>query len=79
MIIKKLSLFLIALIMPFALMSCSDDPTSVDDEDDDNGEPVEMVYAISFEEGDGVATFFVDLTDVEGFNPDQHSVYITGS
>lgn len=75
MTIKKLSLFLIALALPFALMSCSDDPTSVEEDDD----PVELVYAISFAEGDGVATFFIDLTGVEGFNPDAHSVFITGS
>jgi len=38
-----------------------------------------IVYGISFEVEGDVATFYVDMTDAEGFDPDQHNVYITGS
>jgi len=38
-----------------------------------------IIYGISFEVDDDVATFYVDMTDAEGFDPDQHNVYITGS
>ncbi len=38
-----------------------------------------VIYGISFEVDDDVATFFVDMTDAEGFDPDEHSVFITGS
>ena len=79
MIIKKLSIILIAMVLPFALMSCSDDTVSVDLDDENDDEPVELVYAISFSVGDGVATFTVDMTDVSGFDPEDHSVFITGS
>ncbi len=63
MITKKLSLFLIALIMPFALMSCSDDSTGIDDIEED---PIGT-------------TFKVNMAEVEGFDPDSDQVYITGS
>ena len=39
----------------------------------------ELIYAISFSEGDGVATFKVDMTYEQDFDPETHSVYITGS
>ena len=39
----------------------------------------QLIYAISFEEGDGVATFKVNMTYAEGFDPEEHEVYITGS
>ncbi|CAN5483548.1 hypothetical protein BH23BAC3_BH23BAC3_05680 [soil metagenome] len=38
-----------------------------------------LIYGISFEVDDDVATFYVDMTDAEGFDPDVHSVFITGS
>ncbi|CAN5483558.1 hypothetical protein BH23BAC3_BH23BAC3_05690 [soil metagenome] len=38
-----------------------------------------VIYGISFEVDDDVATFYVDMTDAEGFDPDEHSVFITGS
>lgn len=38
-----------------------------------------IIYGISFEVEGDVATFYVDMTDAEGFDPDQHNVYITGS
>ena len=41
----------------------------------DNG----LVYAISFEVDEGVATFYVDMAGLEGFDSEVHSVYITGS
>lgn len=41
----------------------------------DNG----MVYAISFEVDGDVATFYVDMSGADGFDPAEHSVYITGS
>ena len=80
MIIKKLSIILMAMVLPFALMSCGDDTVSVDlDDENDDDEPIELVYAISYSVGDGVATFTVDMTDVSGFDPEDHSVFITGS
>lgn len=74
--IRTFITLLSALILPFVLLSCSDNSTGVDEEIE---EPVENVYALSFEEGDGVATFYVDMTDVEDFDPETHTVYITGS
>ena len=65
-----------AMLLPLTLLSCSDNSTGVEEEVE---ETTDVVYAISFTEGDGVATFYVDMTDVEGFNPETHSVYITGS
>lgn len=41
----------------------------------DNG----VIYAISFEVDGGVATFHVDMSGAEGFDPAEHTVYITGS
>ncbi len=38
-----------------------------------------VIYGISFEVDDDVATFYVDMTEAEGFDPDEHSVFITGS
>jgi len=38
-----------------------------------------LIYGISYEVDGDVATFFVDMTDAEGFDPAQHSVFITGS
>jgi hypothetical protein len=63
MLIKKLTILLIALALPFALISCSDDATGVDDIDDD---PIGT-------------TFKVNMADVDGFDPDAHEVYITGA
>lgn len=38
MILRRLSIFLIALALPFALMSCSDNSTGAVDDDDDGGD-----------------------------------------
>lgn len=97
MSIKRISLIIIALVLPFALMSCSDDSTSaidIPDNGNDNGNgngngDVELVYGIQFEVDGELATFTVDMTpateedpedpDAELFDPEQHTVYITGS
>ena len=57
MTIKKFAVFLMALALPFALMSCSDDPIRVIDVDDDNGngnggngEVANIEFPITFEE-----------------------------
>ncbi|PWN06683.1 hypothetical protein [Rhodohalobacter mucosus] len=76
MSLNKLTILFAALLLPFALMSCSDNTTGAEEEEE---ETTEVVYALSFTEGDGVATFFVDMTDIEGFDPATHKVYITGS
>jgi hypothetical protein len=53
---KKLSIYLMALAMPFALMSCSDNSTGVIDDDDDgdnggNGGVTEVIeFPITFEQ-----------------------------
>lgn len=53
---KKLSIYLLALAMPFALMSCSDNSTGVIDDDDDgdnggNGGVTEVIeFPITFEQ-----------------------------
>ena len=77
MSLNKLTILLIALLLPFGLISCSDNSTGVEEEEEE--ETTQVVYALSFAEGDGTATFYVDLTGVEGFDPATHSVYITGS
>lgn len=81
--LKKLSLILAAFVLPFALMSCSDDsiPTiELPDEGNGNGDEVALVYGIQFEtEGGGIATFTVDLSEVSGFDPEEYDVYIAGS
>jgi hypothetical protein len=79
MIIRKLGLIFMAMVLPFALMSCGDDTVSVDIDDENDDEPVELFYAISFSVDDGVATFTVDMSEVSGFDPETHSVFITGS
>lgn len=84
--LKRLSLFLVAIALPFALMSCSEDsiPT-IELPDDGNGNgngngDIELVYGIQFETEDGgIATFTVDLSEVSGFDPDEYDVYIAGS
>lgn len=75
MSLKNLLTLLFAMMLPFALISCSDNSTGAEEEE----ENTDVVYALSYTEGAGVATFFVDLTDVEGFDPAVHNVYITGS
>lgn len=77
MSLNKLTILFAALLLPFALMSCSDNSTGVEEEEEE--ETTEVIYALSFAEGDGVATFYVDMTEVEGFDPETHKVYITGS
>lgn len=88
MSIKRISLIFIALVLPFALMSCSDDSTSgidiPDNGDNGNGNgngngDVELVYGIQFEADGGVATFTVDMSPAEEFDPEEHTVFITGS
>ncbi|MCC5914414.1 MAG: hypothetical protein JJU46_08585 [Balneolaceae bacterium] len=82
--LKRLSLFLVAIALPFALMSCSEDsiPT-IELPDDGNGNgngDIELVYGIQFETEDGgIATFTVDLSEVSGFDPDEYDVYIAGA
>lgn len=38
-----------------------------------------LIYGISYEVDGEVATFTVDMTNAEGFDPAQHSVFVTGS
>jgi hypothetical protein len=64
MTIKKLSIYLMALALPFALVSCSDDPVriiDVDNGDNGNGEPGTLEFPITFEEnipwGDFITNF----------------------
>lgn len=66
--LKKLSLILAAFVLPFALMSCSDDsiPT-IELPDEGNGN------------GDVQVTFIADMSELDDFDPDEHTVYITGS
>lgn len=78
MSLKKFTFILIALLLPFGLISCSDNSTGVEEEEEEE-ETTQIVYALSFAEGDGAATFYVDLTGTEGFDPATNTVYITGS
>jgi hypothetical protein len=73
---RNVTILLTAMLLSLALLSCSDNSTGVEEEVE---ETTDVIYALSFAEGDGVATFYVDMTDVEGFNPETHSIYITGS
>jgi len=67
-IVQKMTAFLLAVIVMFGFAS-----TDLMAQNDS------VIYGISFEVDDGVATFYVDMTDAEGFDPDEHSVFITGS
>jgi len=85
MTIKKLSILFIALVLPFALISCSDDPVRIIDVDNgngdngngDNGSDAVIEFPITFEEDipwDNFITNFDggDLSVVD--NPDKSGI-----
>jgi hypothetical protein len=84
MTIKKFTVLIMALALPFALMSCSDDPVRVIDVDNGNGDNgngngdvTEIGFPITFEEDISWEDF---ITDFEGGelsvidNPDQSGI-----
>lgn len=75
----KVNKYLIPAILFFAsyaLLACGDDATSAIDDID---EVETVLYGLTVDvEGGETFTFVVDLTDVEGFEPDVHEVYVTG-
>lgn len=83
MIMNKYLMMAIAVFASLALFACSDDSTSgLDDiDDDDDTEEVEPIYygfTVDVEGGE-TFTFVVDLTDLEDFDTEDYSVYISGS
>lgn len=75
----------IAVFASLALFACGDDtPTGglddIDNGDDNGTEEVESTYyglTVDVEGGD-TFTFVVDLTDLEGFDPDDYTVFAAG-
>lgn len=77
---NKYLMIAIAVFASFALFACSDDSTSAIDDDDDTEEVESTFYGITVDvEGADTFTFIVDLTDLEGFDPETHEVFISGS
>jgi len=94
MILNKYILLAFAVFASMALFACSDDnainvidtgddteePDNGDDDDNGDDEDESFIYGLTVEVGDdGVFTFLVDLTDFEGFDPEEHTVYVTGN
>lgn len=78
MIMNKYLMIAIAVFASFTLFACGDDSTSAID-DDDTEEVESTFYGLTVDiEGGETFTFVVDLTGVEGFDPDEDEVYITG-
>ncbi len=63
------------------VFACGDDsPTSIDDPTDNGNDDVESIfYGLTVDvEGGETFTFVVDLSDLEGFDPDEFQVFAAG-
>lgn len=84
MIMNKYLMMAIAVFASLALFACGDDSTSaiddIDDNDDDDTEDVQTTYyGLTVDvEGGETFTFVVDMTDLEGFDPEEYQVYAAG-
>ncbi|NBC27709.1 MAG: hypothetical protein GVY08_12670 [Bacteroidetes bacterium] len=90
MIANKYLLIAFAVFASLAFLSCDDEPSvsviqteeeEEEVEEPDGGDEAEaVVYGLTVElEAGGEFTFLVDVTDFEAFNPEEHSIIITGA